>query len=144
MYTPFCGNNTLMAARYIQPDMCLATASLIKPHSFMVNKWKYIVACQRGRVSNEPPRAATRHGARDHLVRPQVDQTYTSKPLKISNLGNHLDTNFKRTNRTPDSPYFLLRQGEPGTSQYLALYSDTALRESHKSTSELVAQPQCI
>ncbi len=45
-------------------------------------------------------RAATRHGARDPLVRPQVDQ------------------NFKKgTNRTFDSP-FLLRQGEPGTSQY--------------------------
>ncbi len=35
-----------------------------------------IVACQRGGVSNEPPglRAATRHRARDPLVRSQVDE----------------------------------------------------------------------
>ncbi len=36
----------------------------------------------------ETARAATRHGARDPLVRPQVDQTY------IDNLDNHLDKNF--------------------------------------------------
>ncbi len=48
-------------------------------------------------------RAATRHGARDPLGRPHVDQTY-------SNLGNHLDKNFKRTNRTFDSPY-LIKKG---------------------------------
>ncbi len=46
-------------------------------------------------------RAATRHGARDPLVRPQVDQTY------------------RETNRTFDWP-FLLRQGEPGMSQYIS------------------------
>ncbi len=38
--------------------------------------------------------------------------------LQPAELGNHLDKNLKRTNRTPDSPYFSLRQGEPGTSQY--------------------------
>ncbi len=53
----------------------------------------YLVACQRGGVSNEPPGAATRHG--DPLVRPQVDQTYKGA-----------SKNLKRTDRTPDSPYF--------------------------------------
>ncbi len=35
----------------------------------------YIDACQRGGVSNKPPglQAVTRHGARDPLVRSQVD-----------------------------------------------------------------------
>ncbi len=39
--------------------------------------YKYIVACQLGGVSNKPPgvQAATRHGARDPLVRSQVDET---------------------------------------------------------------------
>ena len=37
----------------------------------------YIVACQRDEVSKKPPglKAATRHGARDPLVRSQVDET---------------------------------------------------------------------
>ena len=40
----------------------------------------YIVACQRGGVSNKPPglQTATRHGARDPLVRSQVDLTPSS------------------------------------------------------------------
>ncbi len=46
----------------------------------VVEAYIYIVACQRGGVSNKPL-AATRHGARDPLVRPQVDQK----------LDNHLD-----------------------------------------------------
>ncbi len=41
------------------------------------------------------------------------------KHLTIGKLDNHLDKKFlKGTNRTFDSP-FLLRQGEPGTSQYI-------------------------
>ncbi len=37
----------------------------------------HIVTCQRDGVSNKPPvlQAATRHGARDHVVRSQVDLT---------------------------------------------------------------------
>ena len=47
--------------------------------------------------------AATRHGARD----------------PSDKLDNHLDKKFlKGTNHTFDST-FLLRQGEPGTSQYI-------------------------
>ena len=73
----------------------------------------YIVVCQRGGVSNEPPRlqAATRHLARDPLVRSQVDKTW-----QLSN--NYLYKKFKKKN----GPYIrpvLLRQGEPGTSQYV-------------------------
>ncbi len=46
--------------------------------SHFILKYKYgidIVACQRGGVSNKPPglQTATRHGARDPLVRSQVD-----------------------------------------------------------------------
>ncbi len=47
------------------------------------------------------------------------DKTRASKHLTIGKLDNHLDKNLKKgTNRTFDSP-FLLRQGEPGTSQYI-------------------------
>ncbi len=57
------------------------------------------MACQRGGVSDEPPwlRTATRNGSRD----PFGPLTGGWKPLKIKK----------------DGP-FLLRQGEPGTSQY--------------------------
>ncbi len=76
-----------------------------------------IVMCQRGGVSNKPPglQAATRHGARDPLVRSQVDY------LKI-----------KKENGPYTGPV-LLRQGEPGTSQYIALMLDVATRESHQA-----------
>ncbi len=42
----------------------------------------------------------------------------TKTPQDLSKLDNHLDKNLKKKgmNRTFDSP-FLLRQGEPGTSQ---------------------------
>ena len=52
------------------------------------------------------------------MVRPQVD-------LTIGKLDNHLDKNLKKkgTNRTLDS-HFLLRQGEPGTSQYNAISAE--------------------
>ncbi len=46
-------------------------------------------------------RAATRHWAREPLVRPQVDQTWKNKSHTWFAL-------------------FLLRQGEPGTSQYIS------------------------
>ena len=61
----------------------------------------HIVACQRGGVFNEP-----------------LGQRQDTGP-GISKLDNHLDKKIlKGTNRTFDSP-FLLRQGEPGTSQYI-------------------------
>ncbi len=60
-----------------------------------------IVTCQRGGVSNKPPglQAATRHRARDALVR-------------------SLPKNLKKNNGPYTGPV-LLRQGEPGTSQYV-------------------------
>ncbi len=67
-----------------------------------------ILYCRVPARLQQTARAATRHGARDPLVRPQVDK-----------LDNHLDKkNLKGTNRILDSP-FLLRQGEPGKSQYI-------------------------
>ena len=59
----------------------------------------YIVACQQGGVSDEPSwlRAATRHGPRDP----------SNKALKFEKDGSTTGP-------------VLLRQGEPGTSQYTA------------------------
>ncbi len=67
--------------------------------SIKVQKY-HIVTCQQGGVSNKPPgpQAATRHGARDPLVR-------------------SLPKNLKKKNG-PYTGSVLLRQGEPGTSQY--------------------------
>ena len=60
------------------------------------HRWHATIYCRvpARRGLQRTAQAATRHGARDPLVRPQVDQTYI-KPLKISKLGNHLDKNFK-------------------------------------------------
>ena len=67
----------------------------------------YIVACQRGGVSDEPPwlRAATRHGP---------------GTLRI-----------KKKTRTDTGPV-LLRQGDPGTAQYKDSYPSLFLpREAY-------------
>ncbi len=58
----------------------------------------YIVACQRGGVSNEPP------GQR--------------QDMGPSKLGNHLDRKFLKERTAHLIRLFLLRQGEPGTSQH--------------------------
>ncbi len=91
--------------------------------TFVMSDGQSIVACQRGGVSNELSGQQQDTGPEILLsvhrwTRPtrepptcgvNQDSTgfeYTLKPLKISKLGNHLDKNLKRTNRTPDSPYF--------------------------------------
>ena len=73
-----------------------------------------IVTRQWGGVSNPPGlQAATRHGARDPLVRSQVDVRY----LNRANL-MILPKIFKERNEPYTGPV-LLRQGEPGPSQYV-------------------------
>ncbi len=66
----------------------------------------YIVACQRGGVFNKLPwlQAATKHGARDPLVR------YKYGPI---------------------TGPVLLRQGEPGTSQYTYTHSKYYTLQNH-------------
>ena len=61
---------------------------------------KYIVTCQRGGVSNKPPwlQAATRHEYLDKV---------------------NLMTNYQNWKHGPTVGPVLLRQGEPGTSQYI-------------------------
>ncbi len=54
--------------------------------------WVGIVLCQRGGVSNEPP------GQQQDMGQGSFGPSI--KPLKISKLGNHLDKNFEKTNRT--------------------------------------------
>ncbi len=76
--------------------------------------WKYIVACQRGGVSNEPPWQPGILWSVHRWTRP------TGEPPRQKNS--------KGTNRTLDSPFFLLRQGEPGTSQYSCLHQPNYLR----------------
>ena len=68
------------------------------------------VACSSilSRAGGVGLQAATRYGARDPLVRSQVDKT---------NLIT-LPKNFKKKNGPYTGPV-LLRQGEPGTSQYI-------------------------
>ncbi len=70
------------------------------PHSNR-NENDYIVACQRGGVSNKPPWA------------PGSDKTQGQGSLAITTYNKFK----KETDRTFDP--FLLRQGEPGTSQYI-------------------------
>ncbi len=83
----------------------------------------YIVACQRGGVSNKPPglQTATRHGARDPLVRSQLDKTlHGLTHIKHLNIANLVIATYKKNKK--NGPYIrdvLLRQGEPGTSQYI-------------------------
>ncbi len=82
-----------------------------------VSRYIYIVACQRGGVSNEPPGQQQDTGlgilwSVHRWTRPTGEpQTCgANQPLKISKLGNHLDKNVKRTNCTFDSR-FLTKTG---------------------------------
>ncbi len=93
--------------KFIQKDKTIGKArDLLGPEPASQVAGKYMscrVPARRG--LQRTARAVTRHGARDPLVRPQVD--------------NHLGKNFKKKRTAHLIRLFLLRQGEPGTSQYI-------------------------
>ncbi len=76
---------------------------------------EYIVACQRGGVSNKPPwlQAATSHGP----LTGGLDLTPTGEP-PISRQTKASDKLQKIEKYGPTTGHVLLRKGEPGTSQY--------------------------
>ncbi len=99
LFCSLCGTQEIMLPDYLSIiPIYVASKAVITRFPTYCNA---IVTCQRGGVSNKPPglQAATRHGARDPLVR-------------------QLPKNLKKKNGPYIGPV-LLRQGEPGTSHFI-------------------------